>query len=259
MMPDTIKTIKNDPPRHCEEQRDEAIHTANTMDCRARYRSLAMTKRQQGGNAMIYVLIALALFGFLTITLSRSNDQADGQDIDDEQAELYAIELIEYAASAQAAVDRMIITGSTIDELDFVAPDDADFNTPPHHHKVYHPQGGGLNYRPSLPEAVQVVGSSGWFHSKLSNIEWTPSANLDVSFNALRIPPKICSTINNTITGSTNIPSLATSGLSSFFEEGGANNSIDATECSDCEGYFHLCVVDTTGTFYGYYNIIAAQ
>ena len=93
---------------------------------RTTYR-LRMTNNQSG-NAMIYVLIALALFGFLTLTLSRSNNQADGQDIDDEQAELYALELMEYAASAQAVVDQMLFSGSEIDDLDFVIPSDPAFN-----------------------------------------------------------------------------------------------------------------------------------
>ncbi len=270
-MLDTIKTIKNNYACHCEGQRDEAIYKADTMDCRARFlslrrssplreRSLAMTKTGQRGNAMVYVLIALALFGFLTATLSRSNNQADEQDIDNEQAEFYALELMEYAASAQAVVDQMLFSGSEIDDLDFVIPSDAAFNTPPHHHKVYHPQGGGLSYKFEFPEELQVTGSSGWFHSKLSNIEWTPTTALDVSINALRIPKKICEIINKKITGNTTVPIMTATALSRFFSETPPNVEFNTSDCPNCVGYTNLCV-QTSGTnaFLGFYNIIAAQ
>ena len=216
-------------------------------------------QKNQNGNAMIYVLIAMAMFGFLTMTLSRSNDQADGQDISDEQAELYANELMEYAASAQAAVDMMIISGTTIDELDFTPPSDAAFNTPPNVHKVYHPQGGGLNYQHEFPEALQILPESSWKHSKLSNIEWTPTSALDVSLNAIKIPKEICEIINKKITGNKDIVFLTVPALSRYFQEDGTNEEFNIVNCPDCEGYPSLCVADSTDTFYGFYNIIAAQ
>jgi len=59
------------------------------------HKSLRVPDREDG-NAMIYVLLAIALFGILTATLSGQNNDADGQDIDDEQIEFYASELLEY-------------------------------------------------------------------------------------------------------------------------------------------------------------------
>ena len=77
------------------------------------------TQRKEHGNAMIYVLIAIVLFGVLTVAMSRQNNQADGQDLSDEQVELYANELLQYVASAQQAVDMMLASGSEVNDLIF--------------------------------------------------------------------------------------------------------------------------------------------
>lgn len=210
---------------------------------------------KQGGNAMVYVLIALALFGFLTITLSSQNDQADGQDLDNEQAELYANELISYVASAQQAVDMMLATGSEISDLDFVIPSDAAFDTPPHVHKVFHPQGGGLNYQASFNNNIKAHSTSAWYITTNSTYDWTPSILDDVTINALRIKREICEIINEKITGVKTIPQI-NNNLTVYFQNG---VDFTTTSCPDCEGYPTLCVVNNAGDYYAFYNIIAAQ
>lgn len=267
MMPDTIKTTENSETGHCEEQRGEAIKKSvqTKLDCRARSRSLAMMRDRQCGNAMIYVLIALALFGFLTMTLSRSNDQADGQDIDDEQATLYALELMEYVASVQHAADMMLISGSNLDDLDFVIPSDAAFNTtpPPNYHKLFHAQGGGVNYQNTFSEAIQNDAASAWHVNTNIDIEWTPEDSLtnlpidDVILTAYFVTRQICEIINEKITGSTTIPVTASPHIDYFPNTG--NTNIDTTECAGCEGHASLCVENDTNDNYSFYSIIAAQ
>lgn len=218
-----------------------------------------INKRTQRGNAMVYVLIALALFGFLTVTLSRQNDGADGQDIDDEQAEIYALELIEYATTAQNVVDMMLSTGSTVDNLDFVNPTSAGFNTGSHIHKVFHPQGGGLNYQEKFDSNIETKTDSGWFVRNNSHVEWTPTLANDVVLSALRINKEICENINLKITGSKSIPIL-TGSLGKLFDEASASPlDLDSTSCPDCDEYPSLCVENVAGLHYGFYTIIAAQ
>ena len=228
---------------------------------RTTYR-LGMTNNQHG-NAMIYVLIALALFGFLTLTLSRSNNQADGQDIDDEQAELYALELMEYAASAQAVVDQMLFSGSEIDDLDFVIPSNAAFNTPPHHHKVYHPQGGGLSYVEVPNDNIidSTLGSNQWAIKSVTNVEWTATIQHDVILTAYRIQKEICEKINKSITGSISIPTTISAHNQYFLPDSGANTNLTTAECSNCGGYTNLCIQNhnTTNPSFSFYNIIAAR
>jgi hypothetical protein len=216
---------------------------------------------------MIYVLLAIALFGILTATLSSQNNQSDGQDIDDEMVELYANELIEYAAAAKQVVDQMLMTGSSIDDLDFINPESAGFDTPPHIHKVFHPQGGGLNYvGPSYPpfdEAYHPTYEEGW-HILLNNVEWTPSTATDILFSAFFIEEQVCAAINKQITGSETIPVHAIGGYgpnAHFAVPAPYAAPIEFTsaECPECEGYPSLCMVNTLEDSWTFYNIIAAR
>ncbi len=207
---------------------------------------------------MIYVLIALALFGALTLTLSSQNEQADGQDLSDEQAEFYASELIEYVASTKNIIDQMIATGTDIDELDFINPASAGFDTPPHIHKLYHPQGGGLNYKFEFSQALQVNGNSGWYLGDHIDTEWTPSTLNDVVISAVDIPISICENINKKITGTSDIPELTTGSLYAYAISA-APVYFETSDCAECVGMPSLCVQDNGVETYGFYNIIAAR
>ena len=91
------------------------------------------------------MLIAIALFAALSFTLGRQSDTSEVGSLEGERAELYASQLISYATQTKSAIDQMLFTSaSDIDDLDFMAPTDANFETAPVIHKVYHPQGGGL-------------------------------------------------------------------------------------------------------------------
>lgn len=209
------------------------------------------------GNAMVYVLIALALLGFLTITLSNQGDQADGQDISDEQAQLYANELISYVTSAQQVVDMMMATGSEIDDLSFVNPTSGGFDTPPHFNKVFHPAGGGLNYQEKFGSTIQNGATSQWAVNTNINVEWTPTTSNDVILTAYFLTRPICEIINQDITGSSTIPVTASPHDEYFLATG--TTDFDVTECAACDGYPSLCVENDSNDNYSFYNIIAAQ
>ncbi|MEM9469005.1 MAG: hypothetical protein AAF988_02475 [Pseudomonadota bacterium] len=222
-------------------------------------------KHPESGNAMIYVLLAIALFGILTATLSSQNEQADGQDLDDELVELYASELIEYSNAAKQVVDQMLITGSTIDDLDFVNPSSSAFDTAPHIHKIHHPQGGGLTYKSdSYPDAFWgYVGRRGWEHITVTNVEWTESSANDIMLSFMDLNDEICQKINEKITGSSTVPTY-TSGYTAnaLFREVVAVShlDLDTAACAGCVGYSSLCVADPSA--FGqrvFYTILAGR
>jgi hypothetical protein len=211
------------------------------------------------GNAMIYVLIALALFGFLTVTLSRQNDQADGQDLSDEQAELYADELIEYTTAANHVVTMMLASGSEVNDLDFVDPSDAAFDTGSHIHKVFHPQGGGLNYSATFNEKIEFGASGAWYFQDNLNVEWTDTTGNDAILMAYNINPTVCENINLKITGMATIPAT-TVGLNNIFNPATYTEAeFNTTNCPGCDGYPMLCISNAVPDTYGFYSIIAAQ
>lgn len=210
----------------------------------------------QRGNAMIYILIAIALIGFLTVTLNNQNEQADSQNIDDELAELYALELIEYAATAKSVIDQMEITGTNFNDFDFVNPTSATlFNTAPHIHKIFHPQGGGLTYKDTttFPSGT-FLSTAGWQFADTTDIEWTATTANDLIFTALDINQTVCEGINEKITGSSSIPP-STATLADLFTEGTASIDLTAINCAGCENYPSLCLEDSAGD-YGFYNIM---
>ena len=219
-----------------------------------------MKKTDEQGNAMIYILIALALFGFLTVALSRQNDQADGQDLTDEQVQLYANELIQYTVAAEHVIDQMLATGSEVDDLVFLNPGSAGFDTGSHIHKVFHPLGGGLNYQATYSEEIENSAGSGhgWYFDNLGDVEWTETTGDDVILSALEIKESVCEEINRKITGSTTIPQITT-GLGAIFDPAVNTTDLTTTSCAGCDGFPSLCVENSAGTGWGFYTIIGAQ
>lgn len=211
--------------------------------------------RSQAGNALIYVLIALALIGTLTVLITNQGEYADSENLSDEEAELHALDLIQYAAAAQNVIDTMSMTGTGFSEFSFINPTSATaFNTAPHIHKVYHPQGGGLNYE-DIDSSVNplFLSNTGWQFSTGTNVGWTPSGVDDILFSAVDIAEIVCGKINEKITGTTTIPVAIDTLANLLFED--ATVDLDDTACPNCEGYPTLCFEDSAGDF-GFYNVV---
>lgn len=219
------------------------------------------TAEQERGNALIYVLVAIALFAALGFTLSRQTSNSGGTDeLSAAKAEMMATQLITYANQAKAAVDQMMFTGTTIDDLIFTQPGEAGFNIAPHIHKVYHPQGGGLT-QSTIPSTARAEISTnpvgvGWYMGRFNNVEWTDSTQTDVILTAYQISEPVCAALNKLITGDDNIPALS-SVLHEPLLESGSDIDLTSAICSKCEGYMSLCVANDAETAYGFYNIIA--
>lgn len=224
----------------------------------------------ESGNALIYVLIAIALFAALSMTLGRQTDTSEVSVLSDEKAELHATQMIAYAAQAKSAIDQMMFGGTKVDDLVFTLPTDPAFETEPpaNYLKVHHPVGGGLV--PATLAAEALGGSSGspppgWYLGRFNNVDWTKSASDDVVLLAYQIQKKICERINLKITGSTAIPTMTTAIKQVFIDDalplhGGANVELttDTGEiCPDCRNRASLCVQE--GGLYGFYAIIADQ
>ena len=215
------------------------------------------------GNAMVYILIALALFGFLTVTMSRQSGQSDSRNLNRENIDLYVNNLIEYSAGAQQVIDLMLnIGGADITDLDFTLPTEAGFDTPPHIFKVFHPQGGGLNYIAAPDEAIQNDAASVWAFQNNINVEWTPLDSVgnpinDIILSAYFIDREICARLNEKMRGDATIPATASPHDEYFLNTG--TTDFDTTECADCDGIPALCVENDTGDNYTFYNLIATQ
>ena len=224
--------------------------------------------QNQSGNALIYVLIAIALFAALSFTLGRQTDTSGYGTLSDDQAELYASQLIAYAVQTKSDIDQMIFTGSDIADFDFTLPTAAGFNTSPHIHKVDHPEGGGLNPARIPDNAVTQSTSDpvpGWYLGRFNNVEWTETSDTDVILVAYQLNQTVCEKINEKINGSTTIPVLGDSIKETMINDAvhtGTNldlttDSSGSPICSDCHQVSTLCVQNQGTNAYGFYTIVA--
>ena len=216
------------------------------------------------GNALIYVLLALALLGGLTMLLAKEGSESD--DLTYEKNELLVTKTVAFAAAAKNAVDQMMMSGTNINNLSYLRPTMAGFDTAPNHNKVFHPEGGGLSLPvPDTNLFVAGGGTSplpGWYMGRFNNIEWTPSAAQDIILAAYDINQSACAAINKKITGNSTIPAITAQTNVKFVSvaDGSlANENFNISDCAACEGWPSLCVAGTGNTKYTYYNIISGQ
>lgn len=223
----------------------------------------------QKGNIFVYILIAVGLFGALMFTISKSSSQNDAVgELAEGESKIVAGEIIAYAASATNALSQMQQTGATVSMVSFMLPADDDFEDDlpdPIIYKLFHPDGGGLNYKP-LPlkaSADDATGlAAGYYIGRFSNIEWTPTTAQDVIFTAYEIKEPVCKELNRKVAGTTTIPTVIGDSLQNFFVYDdlhvGSNADFMETNCTACEEISALCVTDGAGK-YAFYSILEAE
>lgn len=220
-------------------------------------------RRSERGNALIYVLIAIALFAGLNFVISRQNSNSGGQgELASEQAELYASQLISYAAQAKNAVDQLTFEGSTVDEIDFITPSDANFETGSDIRKVYHPGGAGLSTGKIPEQLIAQVNTnpvSGWYMGRFNNVEWSQTSATDIILTAHQISRLACEKINEKVTGSSTIPA-ANVDLHTILiddsEHSDTNVGFSTARCTGCENIPSLCISNAGQTLFSFYNIL---
>lgn len=213
---------------------------------------------------MIYILIALALFGALTIVLARQGDQSDNQSMTEDMAQFETTQVLSFAQSAQSVVNQMLMSGTNVDTLDFARPNASSYDTAPYYHKVYHPEGGGLINKEATSKIFIGVDNDpdpGWYMGRFNNVEWTPTTANDIILTAHQISDVVCRNINEKVTGATTIPAIAGTGnLADYLideeEHSGSNADFDVAVCPDCEGFAMMCVSNTAADMWDFYVII---
>lgn len=94
---------------------------------------LETLKRNERGNALFLILIAVALFAALSYAVTQSGRGGGG--IDREQALIGASQVTQYAAGLRTTATRMLITGTQLADLNFGTSADSD--------DVFDSDGGG--------------------------------------------------------------------------------------------------------------------
>lgn len=219
--------------------------------------------RRIAGNALFYVLMGVVLFAALSYTVMQQNDGSGAaQQISEQKAEIYASHLISHANAVKNAIELMLQNGSTIDDIDFVRPDEAGYDTAPHIHKVFHPGGGGITPMVVKDEYFAPASAErGWDFQTATNVEWTASTQTDVIYSFIDIEESICQQVNEKLIGDNTIETLTSDTLTQLFREtSGGNDNFEDADCPNCVGKTSFCVEHSSiAGDYAFYTIVAAR
>ena len=216
------------------------------------------------GNVFLYVLIAVLLLGGLSFAISKNGDSNPQGELSDASAKATVTSILTYQAAAKTVILQMTQSGIGIDQIDYMLPSDANFNTAPTFKKLFHPDGGGLQYKP-LPAAAigraTTTPVNGYYIGRFNNVEWTPTTARDIVFAAYGLNKPVCEALNKKLTGSSTMPLVSTVFTQRIIDTavtGAGNTNFMASYCPACENKVSLCVeINTSPNFaYAYYSIL---
>lgn len=217
------------------------------------------------GNAMIYVLVVIALFAALAFVVSRGGDTSEASALDREKVNVYASQIIQVSNQMKQGIDQMVWSGSTLNALDFCLPGEICASSA--QNRAFQPDGGGMIMPKIPPEAINAVDSDpapGWYMGRFNNVAWTQTGANDILFVAHQIRQDVCAKINELLVNDATIPPLTVDNKMALIDtarhSGGANVALDTAQCpAGCDGHLSLCVVNADGTIWTYYNVIGPQ
>lgn len=162
-----------------------------------------MTKAtsSQSGNALILILVAVALCGAVVFALTKysANVNRDDDLIVDNRA---ADQVLDYSKSIAKAVVRMRMDGVAAEELLFDAPSDPAYKKHVKH-QIFHPKGGHITWQDPSDGAVEEGNVPEWEFIKDPN----PAPPFYGAIAVLHgIKRSACAAINQRINGSVKIP-----------------------------------------------------
>lgn len=207
------------------------------------------------GNALIYILIAVALLAALTYTLSRSGGGQQANQLDSSRIKLLASDLINHATSSEMTVAQMQQWGANLDDIRSDLPGTVPYasNT---NMQLHHPAGGGLTVFENDVDYFDANGTTGWALQGNVNVDWSPSTATDLIYTFINVRDDVCAQINARFLDSEAIP-VSTVDFANTFIENATDDPFIAAECSDCVGIKSMCISD--GTTNAFYNIIGSR
>lgn len=234
----------------------------------------------QNGNALWFILLAVALFGVLAAVISRSNSSVE-QTGSIEKASIKASSLLRYGRSVQQSAQQMILNqGISENDLDFesIDADHDNTNCTSSDCNVFAQDGGGISYR-TPGEVMSLSNFTGNWHISTSNIvngfgcSTTNNRCTELLLILKDIPQSICMQINRLqkiTTSSGDAPRIRTMTSGDEFDgtytSSGINSDLiggsDATnEAPEVEGKSAACVYEFGGSpeSYVYYQVLLAR
>ncbi len=209
--------------------------------------------KQENGNALFLILIAVALFAGLSYAVTQSG-RSSGQSVSEESNMILSSQVMQYPAGIRTGITRMLIRGTSVSELLFNDPSSYSGTTT---REVFHPNGGGVAYQETIQDTVETPGTDLWLF--LDDITVTNIATSSAEVVALlpNVRGGVCQQINEATTGSTSIPTITPAVTTAALSAGGVTISGAATT-PIIDGQPFLCVQTSDGDNF-YYHVLVEQ
>lgn len=210
----------------------------------------------QKGSALIVILVAVALFGALSMTVAQMVRSGEsGNAVSAQRASLISDEILSYARNMRQSVQTMkIANGCSNTDISFentfvtgythspVAIDDC---------KIFNPSGGGMNYQ----EPLEDFGSATeWVLTGANNVESIGTSDPDLVLILDNLNLTVCEAINDKL----NVVSIPSDGDIAFTKFIGAYASTETLD--NVDGVPAGCANYTdSGTNYFFYQVIVSR
>ncbi len=226
--------------------------------------------RTQAGNAVLFILIAVALFGGLAYTFMRGAKTGQGN-LSIGQQKIYAEEVINYANLITRTVDKLRSRGCSENEISFEDPalsGYANGSTPVDNScKVFHSSGGNIAYVAPpvtcIPPKCHATLGTNWVFSSAVRINNIGTVNSELLMRMI-IPPEskeLCKYINDLsqVTNPSNEPPVSTTTTNITSVATGSFANTDVVTSTDIDGKYTGCYKSHTSTsdFYFFKVLIA--
>lgn len=221
--------------------------------------------RNESGNALFLILIAVILFAALSYAITQSNRGSGAPNR--ETSLISSTTVTQYSSAIRTGVTRMLLRNVDVPDINFDAPTEGAFTTAAADpdlakKELFHPDGGGVSYSPVDMNTVNAVVTTqgakqnGNWHFVLANVSGIGTANgsgtaYDLVAMLDNVKKTICERINEQITGSVTIPTIGSASTAILAD----NNSL--LTGSDVAGKPFLCIKSSDN--YIYYHVVAEQ
>ncbi|MAS87884.1 MAG: hypothetical protein CMH30_07940 [Micavibrio sp.] len=161
--------------------------------------------KNQRGNALLLVLIGVALFAALSYVVAKNSGNSAGT-IDKENNSLLASQILEYAKQLQQGVNIIKQNGYSENQISFAHPDltgYGTYDTSPET-EVFNPRGGGASYK-TFPKATNddwiFSGSNAAYRVPIPNELWASctAACSDIVALLANISKELCMELNERV------------------------------------------------------------
>lgn len=157
-------------------------------------------RKSEQGNVLFLILIAVALFAALSYAVTQST-RSGGGSAEKEKSVLSGASLVQYPAALRTSLIRMILNGTSVDNLEFNVPSDFG-NLTSNAVGVFHPDGGAAVYQKAPAEVMANSTQADWKYNgsfEIPQIGIASGGGNDIIAFLPNVSKTVCSQINKQV------------------------------------------------------------